>query len=134
MPLPAEAIPTPEQVHARVASRPVFTTTSRPTLAEVGILIADKATEVDIEVFEGAVLPADLTAYARSTIAYGAAADVESTYFPEQQLGDAAPAAALTATYLRMLERLRAELADIGAGDRRAQSWTLKTPFDPIIV
>lgn len=116
MALPVEAIPTLGQVHARIASRPVFTATSRPTAVEVGLLITDKAAEVDIEVAEGVILPADLIAYARSTIAYGVAADVEATYFPEQQLGDDSSGRSLVATYLRMLDRLRAELADIGAG------------------
>jgi hypothetical protein len=116
MVLPVEAIPTPAQVHARIARRPVFTAVSQPSIADVETLIAGKAAEVDVEVTEGFVLPVDLVEYVRATIAFGAAADVEQTYFPEQQLGDDGNARALTATYLRMLERLRVKLDEVDGG------------------
>jgi hypothetical protein len=122
MALPAEAIPTPEQVHALIPTRPAFTTASRPTRAEVETIITNKAAEVDIETSDTATLPLDLVAYARSAITFGAAADIEQGYYPEQQFGDGSQARSLSATYLRMLDRLKTQVDASGSGVRLARS------------
>jgi hypothetical protein len=132
MALPAGAIPTPEQVHALIPTRPVFSAASRPTRVEVEIIIANKAAEVDIETSETAVLPDDLVAYARSTIAFGAAADVEQGYYPEQQFGDGSQARSLSATYLRMLERLLNRLGS--AVTTGAAGFTIRPFYVPDVV
>jgi hypothetical protein len=130
MALPVGAIPTPEQVHALIPTRPVFTATTRPTTAEVETIIANKAAEVDIETSDTATLPADLIAYARSAITFGAAADIEQGYYPEQQFGEGSQARSLSATYLRMLDRLKAQVDASGSGVRLARSAAI-TLVDP---
>jgi hypothetical protein len=110
--LPAEAIPTPEQVHALIPTRGSgFTATSYPTHGEVLDLISNKAAEIDMELPAGGTLAPEWIAYTRTTIAYGAAADVEAGFFPEQP--EDSRVAPLVATYLRMFERLRSRLRGI---------------------
>jgi hypothetical protein len=130
MALPAGTMPTPEQVHALIPTRPAFTTTTRPTRAEVETIIANKAAEVDIETSDTATLPDDLIAYARAAITFGAAADIEQGYYPEQQFGEGGHARTLSATYLRMLDRLKGLLDAAGSGVRIAHSAAI-TLVDP---
>jgi hypothetical protein len=125
--LPVAAIPTPEQVHAVMAARPVFTATSRPTRDEVLGLIGNKVAEVDPHVRPGLTLTEEMTTYIRTVLIYGTAADVEQSYFPEQNEDDG-PARVYAATYLRMLEQLSAMLGRATARTLRVGSVRLGFP------
>jgi hypothetical protein len=109
--------PSPDQVHALIAQRPAFTTTSKPSLAEVQSLI-DMRTADLLGELAGADVPLNLFGLAQRTIALGVAADIESGYFPEQQLGDSQHAS-LTARYLQALTRFQQLLAEQGGGPLR---------------
>lgn len=109
--------PTPGQVHALIAQRPTFTDTSKPTVTEVQYLIDQRTADVLGEL-DGAVVPPNLFGLAQRTIALGAAADIESGYYPEQQLADSQHAS-LTARYLQALSRFQQLLAEQGGGPIR---------------
>jgi hypothetical protein len=109
--------PTTDQVHALIAQRPVFTSTSKPSVTDVQALIDMRTADVLGEL-DGATIPTNLFGLAQRAIALGAAADVESGYFPEQQLGDSQHAS-LTARYLQALTRFQQLLAAQGVGPVR---------------
>lgn len=109
--------PSPGQVHALIAQRPTFTDTSRPTLTEVQYLIDQRTADVLGEL-NGAAVPPNLFGLAQRTIALGAAADIESGYYPEQQLADSQHAS-LIARYLQALTRFQQLLVEQGGGPIR---------------
>lgn len=115
--LSASYQPTPDQVHALIAQRPAFTGTSKPTLTEVQYLIEQRTADVLGEL-DGSDVPINLFGLAQRTIALGAAADIESGYYPEQQLADSQHAS-LTARYLQALSRFQQLLAAQGGGPVR---------------
>jgi hypothetical protein len=129
--------PTPDDVHALIARRPAFTETSRPSLAEVELLISGVVGEIEAELT--GPLPITLHGLARQCVAYGAASLVEQSFTPEQALGDEAPAAALYARYLALLARLRTLAAAVGValdpsgggeGTRTYRSGSVRTPSE----
>lgn len=62
-------------------------------------------------------IPDQVQDYARRTAAYGAAAEVELTYWPEQVSTNRSPYDRIYARYQSMLTSLRTQVADINAGD-----------------
>lgn len=117
--------PTPDQIHALIAQRPAFTTTSKPSLTEVQYLIDQRTSDVLGEL-DGSAVPVRLFGLAQRTIALGVAADVESGYFPEQQLSNS-QAASLTARYLQALSRFQQLLAAEGGGPVRSGTMRAKS-------
>lgn len=119
---PAEArlwLPTPAQVHALIPLRPPFTATSRPTIDEVDELIDMAADAVASESPSGTFLTAQ-AGKTRTVIALSAAAQVESSYWPEQQGGPDSPSALLYARYQGELIGLRGILGQVDGVTRRA--------------
>jgi hypothetical protein len=111
MPIPAgqdEAAwsPTPAQVHAVIPTRPTFTDTSRPSVAEVQDIIdltADSvAAEARTNTFEDS-----LVGKVRYVVCLGVASQVEMAFFPEQQTGPDSPGQELYARYQAELIGLR---------------------------
>lgn len=107
--------PTPEQVHALIPVRPMFTATSRPSVTEVLGLIgmavdsmaAESAAADGLDPYEGKV---------RYAVALNVASQVEVSFFPEQQDGADAPGPLLYARYLAELLGVRSLLAKAGTG------------------
>ncbi len=122
MPIPAgsptppslDMQPSPDDVHALIALRPAFTSTSKPTVTEVLRLIAMRTADVLGEL-DAVAVPASLLGLAQRTIALGTAADIESAYFPEQQQADSQHAN-LMSRYLQALQRFQQLLAEQGGG------------------
>lgn len=101
-------------VHALLARRPVFTETSKPSIADVEQLGVQLAAELAAEVTTGAV-PADLADLARGILAYGTASLVETTYTPEQAAqGEGSTAELLWRRYTESRSRLRQVLGELG--------------------
>lgn len=131
-PVPPEFKPTPEQVHALIAQRPTFTPTSKPTREDVLGLIDSRCDDVFAEL-HGVTVPDSLIGLARRAVALGTAADIESGYYPEQQLADSQHAN-LTARFLQAFHRFQELLAAEGGGPVRVgtmrsagstlQAWT----------
>jgi hypothetical protein len=117
--------PSPGQVHALIAQRPAFSSTSKPSLTEVQYLIDQRTADVLGEI-DGSNVPPRLFGLAQRTIALGVAADIESGYFPEQQLGDSQHAS-LTARYLQALTRFQQLLAAEGGGPVRSGTMRAKS-------
>lgn len=101
-----------------------FTADTRPTAAEVELIIAQALSDVELEV--GEELPDRLHDTARRTVALGAAVTIELSYWPEQVALGRSPYAQLLALYQGSaghpgaLARLTAALAETGtdgAGD-----------------
>lgn len=116
MTTPAPALaPSPEQVHALIARRGVFTETSKPSREAVETIAAQLAGELAAEVKGGAAaMPADLALFASSVLAYGVASLVELSYFPEQAFDAGSTSEQLRTRYLEALKRLRQLLAEAG--------------------
>jgi hypothetical protein len=108
----------PEGVHSHIPQRPVFTDISRPSVAEVASLTMSTAQAVIGAV--GGSLSDQLKAFAVVVVETAAAAKVEQSYFPEQQAGNAGPAALLWDEYTRMLSSLVAQQLKISGGGKSA--------------
>lgn len=131
--VPSEMVPTPAQVHALIPMRPVFTASSRPSLAEVQALI-DLTTEAIGSEVE-TTIPAHLAGKVRFLIALSAASQVEAAYWPEQQIGDESPAQLLYARFTDELAGLRRLLADAEGvtGAARTPAYALPLASSPIV-
>lgn len=97
----------PEAVHSHIPQRPDFTDTSRPKVSEVQSLTLATARAVIGAV--GGFLPDSLKPFAGVIVEVGTAAKIEQSYFPEQQIGNGAPAALLWDEYTRSLSSLVAQ-------------------------
>lgn len=104
----ATPIPTPDQVHALIPQRPPFTVASRPSINEVQDLIDLVADAVMAET--PGEFPAHLAGKVKYLIAYNVAAQIEASYFPEQQLGSESPSEQLYRQYQAELLGLRSLL------------------------
>lgn len=106
----------PEAVHSHIPQRPDFTDTSRPKVSEVQSLTLATARAVVGAV--GGFLPDPLKPFAAVLVETATAAKVEQSYFPEQQLGNGAPAAMLWDEYNRGLSSLVAQSLKINESKR----------------
>lgn len=115
--------PTPQQVHAYLPQRPLFTDTSRPSIAEVNAIIDVVADAVLAETSTG-VFPDRLAGKVLQVIALNVAAQIENSYFPEQGIGTDSGADYLYRQYQAELLGLRALLAkpDVPIGTNGAGS------------
>lgn len=119
--------PTPDMVHSLIALRPVFTDTSKPSRADVALLIAMRTDDVLGEL-DALAVPANLFGLARRTIALGAAADVESSFFPEQSGYADSQYSTLMSRYLAALKRFQELLARQGGGATTARTSRMVSP------
>lgn len=76
--------PTAADVHTLIPLRPSWTTSTKPSLADVESRISRIADSVAAEF---PTLPTTLHPVARAHVAYRAASEIEGTYDPEQQFG-----------------------------------------------
>lgn len=100
-----------------------FTGETRPTTDQAEGIIESIAGEIAAEV--GSV-PAELEDLAGSVNALGAAAQIELTYYPEQQ--DNGPYDRLNARFEKALARLRAGVASAGTAPGESVAPTFRFP------
>jgi len=118
--------PTWTQVAAVIASRgarpgqPQFSTTTRPTDAQVTTIVDLVAADVDAEADGHTLRSGTLQTLATLLVTLAAAATVELTFFPEQESSGAG--AILWARYQASLIRFRVLLAREGGGPPTARS------------
>lgn len=98
--------PTPQQVHSLIPVRPAFTATSAPSLDDVQAVIDLVAESVEAEAPVGG-FPEAYRGKVKLTIAYNVAAQVEVSYWPEQQLGPESGTEQLYRSYTAELTGLR---------------------------
>jgi hypothetical protein len=77
-------LPTPDEVHSQIPTRPAFTDTSVPSVGDVSNVIRLVA---DSLAAEFPALPATAYPVAKAYVTYSAAAILEAKYDPEQQFG-----------------------------------------------
>lgn len=126
--------PTPDEVHALIPQRPAFTLSSRPSTNEVQAIINIVADAVAVESISG-TFPTRFTGKIKYVIALNVAAQVEMSYFPEQQLGPDSPAAQLTSSYTRELLGLRSLLTalDLSGAEGTGRAYSIPFATSPVI-
>lgn len=94
MPLPIWA-PEPADVKAvmpaRVNGQPFAEDTS-PSIAEVTVLIESETSDLIAYIGHDEEVPEQWHALARKAVVYATAAEIEATFYPEQNVGDDSPA------------------------------------------
>lgn len=121
--------PTPDEIHAVIPARAGsgFSTTTRPSVAEVMVVVAQIVADVVSEVgaFDPSTVISDASDpddqvtvgdMARWAASLGAASAIEGAFFPEQQQsGDQSPGGVLYQRYKDALARFKKVLEDRAA-------------------
>lgn len=134
MPVPAGSTdinPSPAQVHALVPQRPAFTTTSKPSTEEVQGLINLAVDAIQAESVED--FPDELTGKVRYVVALNVASMIETTYFPEQQIGPDAPAELLYRRYIDELGGLRGLLKGLIVAGPESRAYSVPLASSPVV-
>lgn len=131
MAVTADMLPTTDQVHALIPMRPAFTLTSRPNVTEVQDIIELAAETLGAET---TTWPEALTGKVRYLIALNAASLVESSFWPEQGIGDESPAQILYSRYVDELAGLRTLLGSSAAGSAGSSSvYSMPLASSPVV-
>lgn len=110
-----DLVPSPDQVHSLIPTRPTFDDASTPTGDEVVGLARLAATDVAVDLPTGTD-EGPLLALARWAVTLETASLVEASYYPEQNGGEGSTADTLHARYLAILAKLRATVGAVDPG------------------
>lgn len=129
-----DLVPTPEQVHSLIPTRPAFTATSVPTRGQVVELVRQAASDVFVDLPEG-LGPGPVLNLARWAVSLNAASYVEAAFYPEQAGGDGSTSTLLHDRYVAVLSKLRAEVGgeDPGAGGGGSARGAVTRAVSPLL-